>query len=117
SSEVGMFDPVTIASTAVATRWPAGCGVGVISWANATKTGANTPAMGARHRPVLANFFIAAHSRNLAREFAADTFNRFFHRLTSFVLITRWRDFGVLKLVQRGGRRIRRGNGLLPSRK
>src|SRR5438045_3085389 len=111
-----MFEPVTMTSTAVTTGWPVVCGVGVTSCANATKTGANTPAMGARHRPVLANFFIAAHSRNLAREFAADTFNRFFHRLTSFVLITRWRDFGVIKLVQRGGRRLRRRKGLLLGR-
>ena len=97
-----MFDPVTITSTAVATDWPAGCGVGATSCANATRRGANTPTMGARHRPVPANFFIAAHSRNLPREFAADRFNRFFHPLTSFVLKTRRRDFGVLKASAEG---------------
>jgi hypothetical protein len=40
---------------------------------------------------------MTAHSRNLPCEFDADRFNRFFHLLTSFVLKTRRRDFGVLK--------------------
>src|SRR5436190_11977867 len=97
-----MFDPVAITSTAVTTVWPAVCGVSVISCANATSTGANTPTMGARHRPVLANFFIAAHSRTLSRKFAAHKFNRFFHLLTSFVLKTRRRDFEVLKASAEG---------------
>src|SRR5438034_10767790 len=97
-----MFEPVTMTCTAVATDWPAGWGVGAISCANATRRGANTPTMGARHRPVPANFFIVAHSRNLPREFATDRFNRFFHPLTSFVLQTRRRDFGVLKASVEG---------------
>src|SRR5207248_11645011 len=93
-----MFDPVTITSTAVATDWPSGCGVGATSSANATRRGANTPTMGAKHRPVPASFLIAAHSRNLPRELATDRVNRCFHPLTNFDLKTSRRDFGVLKV-------------------
>src|SRR6266576_4773103 len=102
SSAVGMFEPVTITSTVVATGWPPVSGVGVTSCANATKTGANTTTMGAKHRPVPANVFIAAHSGNLPREFDAGRFNRFFHLLTSSVLKTRRQDFGALKASAEG---------------
>src|SRR6266581_6210889 len=37
-----MFEPVTITSNVVAIGWPLGCGVGIVSWANAPRIGQRT---------------------------------------------------------------------------
>src|SRR5207253_8890950 len=70
-----MFEPVTITSTAVTTGWPVVCGMGVTSCADAALTEGRTPAMIARRKPVLARFFMAAHSCSAAREFSAKSCN------------------------------------------
>src|SRR6476646_8181535 len=70
-----MFEPVTITSTAVTTGWPVVCGVGVRSCADTAMTEGRTPAMIARPKPVLARFFMAAHSCSAAREFSAKSCN------------------------------------------
>src|SRR5438128_11886191 len=61
SSEVGMFDPVTITSTVVAMGWSADCGVGVRSCADTARTEQKTPVTIATHRPVSGDFFMAAN--------------------------------------------------------
>src|SRR5437588_5350333 len=70
-----MFERVTITSTAVTTGWPVVCGMGVTSCADAALTEGRTPAMIARRKPVLARFFMAAHSCSAAREFSAKSCN------------------------------------------
>src|SRR5438046_9055510 len=70
-----MFEPVTITSTAVTTGWPVVCGVGVTSCADTAITEGRTPAMIAGPKPVLARFFMAAHSCSAAREFPAKSCN------------------------------------------
>jgi hypothetical protein len=52
-----MFEPVTITSSVIALAWTAVCGVGVISWANAARSGQKMIAMVARHTLVSAGFF------------------------------------------------------------
>src|SRR6266567_1304053 len=61
SSEVGMFEPVTITSSIVTPGWPVVCGVGDGFCANVARIGQKKAAVIAKHRPV-AGGFIAGHS-------------------------------------------------------
>src|SRR6266480_2658396 len=70
-----MFEPVTMTCSMVTPGRTAVCGAGVISWANATRGGQMVAPMIAKHRPVLARFFIPEHSYRASPEFPANSYN------------------------------------------
>src|SRR5438874_6769545 len=107
-----MFEPVTITSTAVTTGWPVVCGMGVTSCADAALTEGRTPAMIARRKPVLARFFMAAHSCSAAREFSAKSCNNRMAAIIAEYLII----FKPLMESFSTGRRARLCRGFAQSR-